>query len=202
MMTTRPSLRELLTSVDMWFEHEDDTVGARAKLGKTGVEYFAVAKSELAQLHPLLPRAMQESMKEHNWSDSTAINGASVRSLLTLLNASAVFCGNSAESTSIFVEVYSVDVPGGDTIWLRGRHVLLQVNDQFIGPQLPLISATQSVGEAIKCSVLDEHYPGWLERLQMAQTLDIPAEDYMSYVFVKPLSSAPSLSGLSFDGIS
>lgn len=201
-MTTRPPLNELLTLVDMWFEHEDDTVGARAKLGKTGVEYFAVPKEELAQLHPLLPRVMQESMKKHNFSDSNALNGASVRSILALLQCNTLFCGGQSSSPSIYVEVYGVDTQQKEYLWLRGRHVLLLSQDGLTGPLLPIVTATQSVNEAVRRSVLDEHYPGWAERLELARSLDVPVEDYMSCVFVKPIRTEPALTELSFEGVS
>lgn len=200
-------IEQIIHKASVWYVLSPDLFAAEITkdgdyLG-AGTQYNVTAE-ELASLHPLLPLSLRGLADYSEKTKSTRIvSGLSLHYSLLLLKNEHVAFNDSRYTPRQIVDIEGIhgvyDTP--TLICIKGKHIntkLAHVDNTAI----QVITDVEYKHSAyVQRAELEKHYPGWEDRLRIAEELSIDMKLRGLYVFGKleTPSQLVSIEGLSFE---
>lgn len=187
---TKDSIRQVFTSSSFWLRDSESFIAARPMSYHDDVLYCRVRDEDLRALYPKLPETIAALLEydrqklRPNGGAPQARTDRVKQSIIVREEKLPTFTdSNAALRTPVLVDALQFYV---DRLYIEGLFAELyttRVNDESI------TVVTRSIhGIAdIKSDTLESHYPGFLSRLSVGKSLELPPEELFAYV----LSKAP-----------
>lgn len=205
MISTEISIYKLIATADYW---RSSGSGFTAHLSFTkGSQTFytihSVPTEQLEQLHPLLPKLLNAIIKARRQdSMPDQILGEHIQPTLDILTGNFVeftdtsACPRIVSSLSNLTKVFRRD---DRVLMTGGTHTTTTIEVE--GVLLRHVTATRRIDTVVMTTELEQRYPGWEQRWNIASELDVELKDMLPLLFPRHpvLAPTPAMNNIHFE---
>lgn len=200
----RQELEKIIDTAFDWQNYQGNVFWVRLHSGPSNdMQYQQVSKSDLALLHPLLPKVISSLIKTKDKMRSTIVApGPMVRDHYAVLTNTVVRSKNMFDGFQTMSRVWDIKGSKIFDMMLDIQGVRLVFAQQDVcGPSIPVIESSGLGALAVRISDMEEFYPGFAQRWEVAQTLGLSGQERLAFLLNQtssPTSPAVEMSNVSF----
>lgn len=195
-----PKITDFFNHVDLWLPQEDGTILISTVRGSIDVTEFKFETSELSALHPDLPAATR-ALFAHAKSESefAQVYGSDIRYTLACLQRPPITFRDVLRTPYQFIDIYEFRYPENkrDSVFLRGTRVSTKTVT-IDNRSVPFVTYHNNSFTRVSIEELDEHFPGWQARWDVACTLELPMTELADFVLNCSPTKDVSMNNITF----
>lgn len=198
MQSTKPPLLYIFGNADRWVLGNDDSFTVSVHVPKQENALYVVTNDELAELNPELPGSLLALLNyRHQRNEEPYAEGfLAYRTLQLLQSEFYIFKGMTGESYAVRdIENLSRGLfPDLMNITCYELVTSSTVDAVFVSNYYRSVLIVDRTD-------MDTRYPGWGQRWEVGQSLDLPKDELFTHVFnvEKPMTPSVGLPGLEFE---
>lgn len=204
MSSNFPPLEALLTSDSCWYLLPDETIAVVGILNDRAAR-FDLTDAYLSQYHPDLPKTVRAVQKNACQSLTTApwVNGARIGQNLGFLRGECVKAYDVSGKERYYYNVTDIEDQGnGRAVYMFAEELLLS-NYELSGETLTIVSGCNYFRRHVEMSDFEKQFPGWTQRYQLAQSLELPIDQLIAHAFdeqtIETTQAPSTLDNVTFD---